>query len=542
MIARQFIRRHGTIIISSLVLLAVAWCFSGYVPDSTIPLSGNWPLAVMKDGTTLIVGSPGGGEYLFTPHVIGPIRFLDLATGKETRPPVELNEINESWVRPDLLKLFPKSDWFPKIAAVSLSDDERRLLVVRTSMLSIYKTYYITVIDVSTRAIVIHKAVNYYDVAQLDPPSAQLSHDGRLLAYREDDGNWDALPLKDRNASIVIWDLDKNQERFRVPGRVFRSGFQFSPDDRLLAASTSANPTSPDWKGTQLVLVNTADGKAVHVIRIDNSNAPLAPIFSPDGKFVALENGGIRVFDVASGTQCFQAEGQSPQFLPGGLLLGVTDSHLPLKNGTFFIPAISIWRCGDWSEVRSLPYDLGASPLSGTVMPRCTPIGRGNEFAVTYETVGGWWTESSMASKLPGSKLLRKLGFNAPGELGVDVVDATTGKKHTYFLDCDSGRKYTFPQAGKVVIPQTGDANSRTPAIRSTGGKSVISPYSGDTAAVWSIPPRRTYRAVWITAGLLAAIAVVRRVARVVFHALRGKHASVTPQLANEQSGESLGG
>jgi hypothetical protein len=155
-------------------------------------------------------------------------------------------------------------------------------------------------------------------------------------------------------------------------------------------------------------------------------------------------------------------------------------------------------------------------------MPHYFPIGGGSQFAVLYETNDGWWTGSSMASRLPGAKLLRILGFNAPGGINVDVVDATNGKKQTCSLDCDSARSYPFPQAGKVVIPQTGDANSFVPAIKFNGGNDII-PYAGDAAAVWNIPPRRSYRAVALTSALLAAMAAMWHLAPLGFRAMLGR-------------------
>ena len=200
---------------------------------------------------------------------------------------------------------------------------------------------------------------------------------------------------------------------------------------------------------------------------------------------MAIDN--IRVFDTASGKQCFQ-ESKScwPQFLPGGLLLGVKNSGpAKVEPAYFFIPEIVVWSPDGWTEKRGFIYDLGASPLSGTVMPNPMPIGRENQFALIYTTGGGWWTGSSMASKIAGTGLGRALGLNIPRGLGLDVVDASTGATKTYHLD-GSAVWHPYPQAGKILIPQSNDA-----------------------VAVWSIPPRRTYRAVLLMAGFLVAVAVL---------------------------------
>ena len=363
MSALNFICRHWAML-CGVVLLAIAWYFSGYVPDSTIPLSGNWPLAVMKDGRTLIVGSPGDGEWGLTPHIVGPIRFLDLATGKETQAPLELKEITEEYLpkgepppnprtsvdsRP--IVLTKSENCQTTIAAISLSDDERRLAVVRVSMFSLDNTYYVTVLDLSTRRVILDKAIPYRQ-SNDDWPAAQLSHDGHLLAWangRVEDWRGD-YPFhwstgKDLDGSIIVWDLDKNRERFRVPSRAIRSGFQFSPDSKLLASCA--------WPRDELFQLSDAEtGALLHSVQLqDHEGYGVGPpIFSPDGRFVALENlrgQGFRIIDTLSGQQCFQAMGWSPQFLPGGFLLAATDSGL------------SVWNCADWTEKRTFTCDWG---------------------------------------------------------------------------------------------------------------------------------------------------------------------------------------
>ena len=532
-----FAKPRLALALSVVILLAITWHFAGYVPDSTIPLSGNWPLAVMEDGRTLIVGLPGDGEWGFTPHIVGPIRFVDLATGKETQAPLELKEVTEEYLpkgepppnpatsvdsRP--IVLTKSENCQTTIAAVALSDDERRLAVVRSSMFNLCNTYYVTVLDLSTRSVIFDKAVPYRQ-SNDEWPEAQLSPDGHLLAWangRVEDWRGD-YPYhwttgKDLDGSIIVWDLNKNKERFRVPSRAIRSGFQFSPDSKLLASCA--------WPRDELFLLSDAEtGALLHTVQLQSyQNYGVGPpIFSPDSKFVALENlcgPGFRIIDASSGRQCFQAVGWSPQFLHGGMLLAATDDSL------------SVWNCADWTAKPTLACDLGASPPDyylGTNppyrfsnrrigMPPFFPIGRGNEFAVLHETGGVWTVGSPWGCEMPWVRALRWLGFNVPGGMGLDVVDATTGATRTYHLDSGSVRWFPFPPQGKIVNPQNGDANCvfPVPAIKSIGGRRII-PYAGDTAAVWSIPPRRSYRAVAITASLLAAIAAGRRLVRFAF-------------------------
>ena len=481
------------------VLLAVsvfttACHFSGYAPDCVIPLSGNCPLALMKDGRTLIVGSPGNPQgWGFKGHVVGPIRFLDLANGNEIGPPLEIQDFWAAALAPP----YKRDPWeAATISSASLSDDQRRL-AVWCDWGDRFNSQ-VTVFDLSTHSVLFEKAIANPERNNFDPLTYQLSGDGALLAwanprsFKFENGEVIWSTDKDTDGSIVVWDLDENNERFRVRDRERSAGFQFSPDSKLLVASSV---DSPDRCAVQLI--DSATGNLLRSVDCPRGAVNGPPVFSPDGRFVALNcmtGEGSRVIDVSSGRQCLHFKGCSPQFLPD-LLLGVTDSHLPVTLGpNLYIPAISVWSCGDWSEKRSLVYSLGNSPLTGTIIPNYLPLSRGNKFAVLYGTEDGWWTGSSMASRLPLSagRFLRKLGFNAPGGLGMDVIDATTGVKTTYHLDCEYSY-YTYPQAGKIVCPR-----------------------SDGTAAVWSIPPPRSFRAIAITAGGLAVIAVLSRLWRIL--------------------------
>ena len=483
------------LITSALILLALTWHFAGYVPDSVISLSGD-PLAVTPDGKTVIVGTPGEWS------CVGPIRFLDLATGKEIQSPVPLKERKkwESWQAG-----FGHSA--TTISDAKLSDEGQRLVVVQTGLgeaIGETANYYLTVFDLAAHSVILEKDIPWDN----DPrykPVVQFSHDGRLLGWVSGEPN----------RCVTVWDLNDGKERFHLPGYM-KASFQFSPDGKLLAMSATLAKPGPGQG--RFGLFNTATGALVPSIASANGSVVYPPTFSPDGKFVAIDNSGmevIRVFDTASGKQCFQ-ESKScwPQFLPGGLLLGVKNSG-PAKAepAYFFIPEIVVWSPDDWTEKRGFIYDLGASPLSGTVMPNPLPLGRANQFALMYETGSGWWTGSSMASKIAGTGLGRTLGLNIPRGLGLDVVDASTGATKTYQLD-DSAMWFPYPQAGKILILQ-----------------------SGGKMAVWSITPKRTYRAVWLMAGFLPAIAVLGYglifLVRLVWRAAR-RHR------ARRQSGPSL--
>ena len=320
-------------IISAVTLMAIAWHFAGYEPDGAISLSGLCPLAVKSDGTTLIAGTPGKYHNGFSTHVVGPIRFLDLATGKDSQSPLALKDGNEIGTT---------------IAAVKLSEDEQRLVVVENEVgwaLGVTGKYYITVFDLAARAVILEKNIPLsYNPGNM--PIVQLSHDGRLLACLSN--QW---PEVDR--SVIVWDLKERKERFRLHNRSRASVFQLSPDGKMLVTSAESGIQLSDT-GTGAVVRSLKFAKPLFLER--------TPAFSPDSKLVAFDSGtpGIQVLDTASGKLCFQTKGWSPQFLPDGSLLGVRDSGRPVKVNPqyFFIPEIVVWSSNGWAEKRAFVYDL----------------------------------------------------------------------------------------------------------------------------------------------------------------------------------------
>ena len=165
---------------------------------------------------------------------------------------------------------------------------------------------------------------------------------------------------------------------------------------------------------------------------------------------------------------------------------------MPFGEGGWEVLETVVWSSAGWTEMRAFPYDLGVSLFSGPVVPQASPNGRPDQFALTYRTDGAMWPASSKAFPLAVTGLGRRYALNVPRGLGLDVVDAGTGIIKTYHLDSGTGF-FQFPQAGKILVTQ-----------------------ADGTAAVWSIPPRRSYRAVAAMAGILAAVGVAACVLIVV--------------------------
>src|SRR5207253_9042525 len=107
----------------------------------------------------------------------------------------------------------------------------------------------------------------------------------------------------------------------------------------------------------------------------------------------------IQVIDVESGKPCFQTSGWAPRFLSDGVLVGVRSSGQPMQvSAQFKVPEVVVWSSDGWAEKRAFPCDLGASPLSGPVLPRPWPTANGHQLALLYETSGGGWTGSARSS------------------------------------------------------------------------------------------------------------------------------------------------
>src|SRR5205085_11951120 len=121
----------------AVALLGRACYFASYQPSAVICLPGLHPLAVQTDGSVLIAGTTGEGHVdLLSPQVVGPLRFVSLATGNDAQPPLPLEQTDETRGT--------------TISEAKLSSDGKLLLVVRTQPgLAIQKHYFVTVFDLA---------------------------------------------------------------------------------------------------------------------------------------------------------------------------------------------------------------------------------------------------------------------------------------------------------------------------------------------------------------------------------------------------------
>ena len=449
------------------IVLAAAWHFADFKPAEILALPDVVPLTVTNDGITLIAGTRGEGHNVIFPHAVGPLRFMDLSTGKDNQPSLPLADNQET----------PSNS----ISDAQLSADGKFLAVARTRQMP--EHYFLTTYDLSARTPIIEKTIAY-DGSGLEP-KMQFSPDSRLLAIETALGS---------QKCVAVYDLQTGQERYQLPKRISP---QFSPDGRLLATREKAIPE-------QFELCNAIDGRPSRSIKLASdgttgfSIAKNTPSFSPDGRLVAIDAPGglIQVFEVSTGRPAFETKGWQPMFLTGGLLLSVRSTGRPTQlSSQFEIPEIVLWNSGDWAEKRAFTYEHGISILSGPALPHPLRLVIENQFALIYET--------GAANAPPPSHpaLAHLLELNVSHGLDLDVIDGLTGHTKTYHLN-RSLRWFPYPHAGKLLIPQ-----------------------DEDHLAIWTIPPSRGYRAVWTAVGALAALAVLLSAAVVAVRGISSRMA-----------------
>jgi dipeptidyl aminopeptidase/acylaminoacyl peptidase len=160
----------------------------------------------------------------------------------------------------------------------------------------------------------------------------EWSPDGRFIAYTSADPKTEEEEKNDKAKNDFRW-VDENVKMARLyllpvqkdaagkrePRRLTSEnynvgGFDWSPDGSRIAFSHTKTPLANDWTTSDVSVVDVATGKVM--VFADTPAAEDAPLFSPDGKFVALQVSDNPPRWAQSGTiQIFPAEGGRPKTL-----------------------------------------------------------------------------------------------------------------------------------------------------------------------------------------------------------------------------------
>ena len=194
----------------------------------------------------------------------------------------------------------------------------------------------------------------------------------------------------------------------------------YSADGRLLAAGSYAFGTIKVWDLAGMKEKATLYGQS-----------PVQSVtFSPDGKLLAATSGELRVWDVASGTEVvtltgapvnravFSADGKWLAANPGGQFAGY---------------AVKVWQTYTWQEVADIPKEKGFTAFWLAFSDaKSAPAKIGN--ARSLQLVSGeeshilWGSGPPMAVSPDGKWVAQPAEGRVPSG-GVDIWDAATGGK-----------------------------------------------------------------------------------------------------------------
>jgi dipeptidyl aminopeptidase/acylaminoacyl peptidase len=155
----------------------------------------------------------------------------------------------------------------------------------------------------------------------------EWSPDGQWIAFAMTDAKTEDEEKNDKGKNDFRW-VDENVKMSRLyvipvqkdaagkrePRKLTTenytvSGFNWSPDSRQIVISHARTPVANDWTTSDVSIVDVTSGKAAPFA--STPSAELSPIFSPDGKSIAMivsdnpprwaQSGTINIFSVAGG-------------------------------------------------------------------------------------------------------------------------------------------------------------------------------------------------------------------------------------------------
>ncbi len=150
--------------------------------------------------------------------------------------------------------------------------------------------------------------------AELKPTGDRFGEKAMHFAF----GPLDRSYAYNGDQEVVIVERETGR-RVRVPARTNQPNMVYSPNGRHVVTAAYGH-VAEMW--------SVADGASVHEFQVDGREGGLTPVFSPNGKLLAIgnRNGWTHIFDVKSGEELHVLDRKSTQqlvFSPDGTLLAI---------------------------------------------------------------------------------------------------------------------------------------------------------------------------------------------------------------------------
>lgn len=398
------------------------------------------PLAFSPKGDVLAVGFTEFGSSYFG-RSKDPVRFVRVNDGGEAMPPLQTSLDTNHHVTIVRADFSPDGKFF---AVLQVHRDNAWLLQVY---------------DLASRSCVVTQTLGVVPVLSSSPdwevdfsfaPDSSFIVTSEKISQR---GSFD-------HRVVTVVDLATGRERFKRE----RSGFAVISPDAKIVATVDDVPYGVYDRPPDLKLWNARSGELIKTMEktLSPGNSGVWPVFSPDGRRIALHSTVTRVYDTDSGRQVLEKP-WGGQFLCDGTLVSVSGKD------------VQLWDVDSGKLKRAFTFDLGRHWDNGdqiSPIPRAVPT-RPCLAVFNY-----------YPSRFPA--LLHKVGCLA----GLNLF----GFNRLTLLNADDGTRQTV---------ELHDAMFTSSCIFSPAGNAVAVGFADGVVSVFDIPPRHSARAVVVAAAIV---------------------------------------
>jgi WD40 repeat protein len=311
--------------------------------------------------------------------------------------------------------------------------------------------------------------------------------DVRLLAFAPA-GKMMATVQGDEQTAITVWDLATRTRKLELTSLTAVSEMAFSPDGRLLAASTPVvlDPAGIDPTRPAVVVWDAITGKQQHALTFKDESQVGRLAFAPDGKSlaVAITDGAVTFWDPTTGKQRSRVELELPKEMVGGVERLVFTPNLSTAAGAATDQGVRVWDLTTGKQKRSLPHPSGQVTCitlapEGKVLAVGTDRGEGRpgELKLWNLTTGKervTWKEEDGP--------LRAVAFSPDGKTlasasvtgTIRLRDVASGKETARFEVSADTPHLAFSPDGKLLANVGGQRGARLWDV--TTGKERLSP------------------------------------------------------------------